>query len=97
MKPEKKARLEKAGFRVGSATEFLNLTPEDIALDNAISSAAAHNRAKGTTLALSKAEIARINRAQESIKPLPFHPVGTLPVTKRELAIERRADAAGKR
>ncbi len=29
MKTEKKTRLEKAGFRVGSAGEFLNLTPED--------------------------------------------------------------------
>ena len=97
MKPEMKARLKKAGFRVGSAAEFLKLSPEDIALDNAISTAAARNRAKGTTLVLSKPEIARINRAQESIKPLPFHPIGTLPVTKRELAIERRSDPEGKR
>jgi len=67
MKPEKKARLQKAGFQVGSVTQFLNL---------------------------SEAAIVRINGA---IDPIPFHPVGTLPVTKRELAIDRRADAAGKR
>lgn len=74
MKTAKKARLEKAGFRIGSAAEFLKLTPADIALDNAISTAAARNRAKGTALVLSKAEIARIDRAQENIKPLLFHP-----------------------
>ena len=29
MDVEKKERLEKAGFRVGSVAEFLNLTPEE--------------------------------------------------------------------
>jgi hypothetical protein len=64
MKTVRKARLEKAGFRVSSATEFLNLSLEDIALDNAISTAAARNRTKGTALVLSKDEITRINRAR---------------------------------
>ena len=42
------------------------LTAEDIALDNAISSAAARELAKRPALVLSEAEIARINGAQES-------------------------------
>lgn len=71
----------------------LELTAKDIALDNAISTAAARRRAKGTALVLSDAEIARINGAFE---PIAFHPVGTLPVTKRELALDALAgpDAA---
>ena len=32
MKPEKKQRLEAAGFKVGSSDEFLGLTPEESAL-----------------------------------------------------------------
>jgi predicted XRE-type DNA-binding protein len=32
MKPEKRRRLEKKGWRVGSADEFLELTPQETAL-----------------------------------------------------------------
>jgi len=32
MKPEKKQRLERKGWRVGSAEEFLELTPQEAAL-----------------------------------------------------------------
>ena len=32
MKPEKKRRLEKKGWRVGSAEEFLELTPDEAAM-----------------------------------------------------------------
>lgn len=32
MKPKKKKRLEKKGWRVGSAEEFLELTPQEAAL-----------------------------------------------------------------
>jgi hypothetical protein len=32
MKPEKKSRLEKAGWRVGSATDFLKLSPKEATL-----------------------------------------------------------------
>jgi len=32
MKPEKKRRLEQKGWKVGSAEEFLGLTPEEAAM-----------------------------------------------------------------
>lgn len=43
------------------------LTAKEIALDNAISTAAARRRTKGTVFVLSENEIARINGAQESL------------------------------
>ena len=51
---------------------------------------------KAGKLALSKGETARINGASVVIEPIVFHPVGTLPVTKRELALDALAgpDAA---
>ena len=60
-----KAAVKRAG-RVKKLFKF-ELTAEDIALDNAISTAAARRRAKGTVFVLSEAEIARINGAQESL------------------------------
>ncbi len=81
----KPARRSKAAAKPAGRAKKpfkFELTAKDIALDNAISTAAARRRAKGTVFVLSEAEIARINRAQESIKPLTFHATGMLPVTK---------------
>ena len=47
--------------------------------------------AKSAKFALSKAGLARNNGARDTIEPIPFRPVGTLPVTDRELALDTLA------
>jgi len=59
MKTEKKARLEKAGFRVGSATELLKLTPEESTLVNMRLSLAGAVRERRAHLGFSQSELAR--------------------------------------
>ena len=48
-------------------------------------------RSRSAKVALSKAERVRINGAKDTIEPIPYRPVGTLPVTVRELALDALA------
>lgn len=59
MKPAKKTRLEKAGFRVGSAAELLNLSPEENTLVNMRLALAGAVRVRRATLGFSQTELAR--------------------------------------
>ena len=59
MKPDKKNRLEKAGFRVGSATELLNLTPEETTFVAMRLSLARAVRERRASLGFSQSELAR--------------------------------------
>ena len=59
MKTAKKARLEKAGFRVGSAAEFLKLTPEESTLVNMRLALAGAVRGRRARLGFSQSELAR--------------------------------------
>ena len=59
MKPDKKNRLEKAGFRVGSATELLNLTPEETTFVAMRLSLAGAVRERRASLGFSQSELAR--------------------------------------
>jgi ribosome-binding protein aMBF1 (putative translation factor) len=59
MKTEKKARLEKAGFRVGSTSELLKLTPEESTLVNMRLSLAGAVRERRAHLGFSQSELAR--------------------------------------
>src|SRR4051812_10488870 len=59
MKPEKKARLEKAGWRVGSTTDFLKLSPEEETLVTMRLSLAGAVRGRRTKLGYSQSELAR--------------------------------------
>jgi ribosome-binding protein aMBF1 (putative translation factor) len=59
MKPEKKQRLEAAGFKVGSADEFLNLSPSESALVSLRLSLASEVRRRRLQLNYSQAELAR--------------------------------------
>ena len=59
MKPDKKNRLEKAGFRVGSATELLNLTPEETTFVAMRLSLAGAVRERRVSLGFSQSELAR--------------------------------------
>jgi ribosome-binding protein aMBF1 (putative translation factor) len=59
MKTDKKTRLEKAGFRVGSAAELLNLSPEETTLVNMRLALAGAVRERRATLGFSQTELAR--------------------------------------
>ena len=59
MKAAKKSRLEKAGFRVGPAAEFLNLSPEETTLVNMRLSLAGAVRGRRARLGFSQSELAR--------------------------------------
>lgn len=59
MKPDKKTRLEKAGLRVGSAAELLNLSPEETTLVNMRLALAGAVRERRATLGFSQTELAR--------------------------------------
>jgi ribosome-binding protein aMBF1 (putative translation factor) len=59
MKPEKKSRLEKAGWRVGSATDFLKLTPEEATLVSMRVALAGAVRGRRAKLGFSQSELAR--------------------------------------
>ena len=59
MKPGEKRRLEKAGWRVGTAAEFLNLSPEEEALVNMRLALAGAVRGRRARLGFSQSELAR--------------------------------------
>ena len=59
MKPEKKQRLKAAGFKVGSADEFLALTPEESSMVSLRLSLADEVRRRRLHLHYSQAELAR--------------------------------------
>jgi len=59
MKPDKKKLLEKAGFRVGSASELLNLSPEESTLVAMRLSLAGAVRERRANLGFSQSELAR--------------------------------------
>lgn len=71
MKPAKTERLEKAGFRIGSADDFLGLTPEESALVALRLSLADQVRRRRMQMRLSQAELARrIGSSQSRIAKL---------------------------
>lgn len=71
MKFEKKRRLEAAGFKVGSADEFLNLTAEERALVSLRLSLADQVRRRRLRLHVSQGELARrIGSSQSRIAKL---------------------------
>lgn len=59
MKTEKKTRLEKAGFRVGSAAELLKLSPEESAMVDMRLALAGAVRGRRARLGFSQSELAR--------------------------------------
>jgi ribosome-binding protein aMBF1 (putative translation factor) len=59
MKTDKKTRLEKAGFQVGTTTEFLNLSPEEATLVAMRLSLAGAVRGRRARLGFSQSELAR--------------------------------------
>ncbi len=59
MKTEKKIRLAKAGFRVSSAAELLNLSPEESTLVNMRLALAGAVRDRRAHLGFSQSELAR--------------------------------------
>lgn len=71
MKPEKKQQLEAAGFKVGSADEFLGLTPEESILVSLRLSLAEQVRSRRLRLHYSQAELARrVGSSQSRIAKL---------------------------
>jgi DNA-binding XRE family transcriptional regulator len=71
MKPERKRRLEAAGFKVGSTDEFLGLTAEESALVSLRLSLADEVRRRRLLLHYSQAELARrIGSSQSRIAKL---------------------------
>ena len=71
MKPDKKQKLEAAGFKVGSADEFLALTAEESALVSLRLSLAEEVRRRRLLLHYSQAELARrIGSSQSRIAKL---------------------------
>lgn len=68
MKPERKHRLEKAGFRVGSAAEFLNLSPEEAILVTMRLALAGAVRERRANLGVSQTELAhRLGSSQSRV------------------------------
>jgi len=59
MKTEEKRRLEKAAWRVGSAADFLNLSPEEAILVNMRLALAIAVRGRRARLGVSQSELAR--------------------------------------
>jgi len=71
MKPERKQKLEAAGFKVGSADEFLGLTPQESALVSLRLSLAEQVRSRRLRLHYSQAELARrVGSSQSRIAKL---------------------------
>ena len=71
MKPEKKQQLEAAGFKVGSADEFLGLSPEESALVSLRLALAGQVRSRRLRLHYSQAELARrVGSSQSRIAKL---------------------------
>lgn len=68
MKPDRKHRLEAAGFKVGSAEEFLGLTPEENSVVALRLSLAGEVRRRRCLLKCSQAELAkRIGSSQSRV------------------------------
>lgn len=59
MKPERKERLERAGFKIGNADQFLGLSTEESALVSVRLSLAREVRKRRLGLHYSQAELAR--------------------------------------
>jgi ribosome-binding protein aMBF1 (putative translation factor) len=59
MKPERKKRLEKAGWKVGSADDFLGLSKDESALVNIRLALAQSLKIRRHKLGISQAELAR--------------------------------------
>ena len=59
MKMEKQKKLEKAGWKIGSADEFLDLTPEESALVSIRLVLAANLKGRRLRLGLSQVDLAR--------------------------------------
>jgi len=71
MRPERKQRLEAAGFKVGSTNEFLGLTPQESAMVSLRLSLAEEVRRRRLRLHYSQAELARrIGSSQSRIAKL---------------------------
>ena len=71
LKPEKKQQLEAAGFKMGSADEFLGLTPQESALVSLRLSLAEQVRSRRLRLHYSQAELARrVGSSQSRISKL---------------------------
>jgi DNA-binding XRE family transcriptional regulator len=66
MKPAKKQRLEAAGFKVGSADEFLALSPEESTLVSLRMSLAEQVRSRRLRLHYSQTELARLIGSSQS-------------------------------
>ena len=68
MQPAKQARLEAAGWRVGSAAEFLGLTPAEAALVEMKLALAGHLRSLRTRNAWTQADVAeRLGSSQSRV------------------------------
>lgn len=66
MNPTKRAKLEAAGFRVGSVAEFLELTPEENALVEIRLAFSNHLRRKRTAQNLSQTKFAQRMKSSQS-------------------------------
>jgi predicted XRE-type DNA-binding protein len=69
MKAAKKKRLEKKGWKVGTAVEFLNLTPEDAALVELRLRLADAVRQRRKEKHLTQVELARLLGSSQSRVP----------------------------
>ena len=68
MNTSKRSRLEKSGWRVGSTTDFLGLSPEEAALVQMRLSLAATLRGRRTKAGLSQSELAqRLGSSQSRV------------------------------
>jgi predicted XRE-type DNA-binding protein len=66
MKTEKRARLEARGWRVGSAEEFLDLTPAEVAFVETKLALAQSVRARRTAQDMSQAALAKVLGSSQS-------------------------------
>ncbi|MAE71337.1 MAG: transcriptional regulator [Gemmatimonadetes bacterium] len=66
MKKEKKRRLEAAGWMVGTAEEFLDLTPEEQAFLNAKIALAGAIRAWRSSRSMTQIDVARLVQSSQS-------------------------------
>lgn len=66
MKPQKKRKLRAAGFKAGTADEFLGLSPQESALISLRLSLAGQVRSRRLRLHCSQAELARRNGSSQS-------------------------------
>ena len=66
MDPRKRRRLERAGFRIGSATDFLGLTAEEAALVAMKASLSAHVKTWRARARMTQAALAKRLRSSQS-------------------------------